>query len=120
MAKSKGILLALGAVAVAGAAYLTISDRGGPNEGVQGSMGAAERHQSEKTQFYQNLVTRDDTQKIEAIGQIAAKLESAPAEAEQLLSQHGWSKSEFDEMLRAVRSDSELNKMFEAAKARAR
>lgn len=119
MAKSKGILLAVGVVAVAGIAYLAFNGRVGPNDGVEGAIGAAERHQTEKTQYYEGLNKVADAEKIEALGQIAAKFENAPAEAEKMLEEHGWSKEEFDTMVKTIRSNDELNKAFETAKKKA-
>ena len=120
MAKSKGILLVVGVVAAVGIAYLTIDGRVGPIEGVEGTIGgASDQHQSEKTRYYEELNKRVESlsvDKIEAIGTIAAKFESAPAEAEKMLVKHGWSKEEFDELLKGIRDNDEMNKVFQAAK----
>jgi HAMP domain-containing protein len=119
MAKTKGILLAVGVVAAAGIAYVTLKGPGGPSEGVQGTMGAVERHQTEKTRYYDEMNKLGNTDKIETLGRIAARFESAPAEAEKMLEEHGWSEEEFQKMVKSIRSDDELNKLFEEAKKKA-
>ncbi len=116
MAKSKVILLAVGLVAVAGIVYLAVDGRVVPKEEVVGAIGTAERHQMEKTRYYEDLNKRD---KIENLGRIAAKFETAPDEAEKMLEENGWSKEDFDRMVRDIRSDAELSKVFEEAKKRA-
>ena len=55
-------------------------------------------------------------EKVEELAKIAAKFENAPEEAQKMLEEHGWSKEEFDKMVSAVKSNDELNKIFEAAK----
>ncbi len=114
----KGILLAIVVLAVAGIAYLTLSDRVGPDEGAEGTIGVTDQHQAEKTRYYEDLNKLKDlsTDKIQALGTISAKFESAPTEAQKMLEQHGWSKKEFDKMVEAVRTDDELNKVFEAGR----
>ena len=124
MANSAGkrILLVVAVVAAAGIGYMTLNGGGGPTEGVEGAIGTADQHQSQKTQYYEGLnksgeALSPDT--IEILGTIAAKFEYAPAEAEKMLEERGWSKEVFDGMLEDIRSNDELNKVFQAAKKRA-
>ena len=85
----KRILLAVGVVAVAGIVYWSVGDRVGPNDGAQGTIGSPiEQHQSEKTRYYGET---NKLGKIEDLAKIAAKFETAPAEAEKMLQEHGWS-----------------------------
>jgi hypothetical protein len=110
----KRILLAVGLVAIAGITYLSVGDRVGPNEGAEGTIGnAARQHQSEKTRYYGEV---NQEQKIQDLARIAAKFETAPPEAEQLLRERGWSRADFDRMVEAIRGDEAQNRMFEEAK----
>lgn len=121
MAKSKRILLAFGVVIVTGIAFVAVKGPVVPNEGVKGTMGAAEEHQAEKTRYYAELNKLDKAgkDKIETLGRVAAGFENAPAEAEEMLEEQGWSKKEFDKMVETIQSNDEMNKVFEAAKVKA-
>lgn len=54
--------------------------------------------------------------KVEEIAKIAAKLESAPAEAMKMLEEHGWTKDEFEKMVSQIQENEASKKIFEAAK----
>ena len=117
--RGKAILLAVGVVAAISITYLAVQDRVGPDEGVQGAIGTAEPHQTEKTRYYEEVNTREDdlsTDKVQTLGKIAAAFESAPTEAEKMLEEEGWSKQDYDRMIEAIRGNDELNQSFQAAK----
>lgn len=54
--------------------------------------------------------------KIEDLAKIAAKLETAPAEAKKMLEEHDWSMDEFEKMVEQVKANEATKKIFDAAK----
>ena len=78
-----------------------------------------ERDLAAKAQYYENLNRRHHLDYIDTVAEINAKFESAPAEAERLLEEQGWSKAEYDTVVSQVRADDELSRAFEAARVKA-
>ena len=80
---------------------------------------ATEQDLVAKAQYYEDLNRRHHLANIEAVAEIDAKFERAPAEAQRLLEEQGWSKAEYDTVISQVRADDELNRVFETAKVKA-
>ena len=76
----------------------------------------AERDLVAKAQYYEDLNQRHYRDNINAVAEIDAKLERAPAEAETLLQEQGWSKAEYKTLISGIRGDDELNQAFEEAR----
>ncbi|NNE08351.1 MAG: hypothetical protein HKN20_07285 [Gemmatimonadetes bacterium] len=117
MAKSRGILLAVGLIAAAGIGYLALEGPAGPKEGLEGTIGATtERHQTDKTEYNAKQNELAEAERIVVLGQIAARFDFAPEEAEEMLADHGWSKYDYEKMLRNIRADEKKLEEFEVAR----
>lgn len=110
---------ALPVIAVALLALFAINGCDKQEESLQDSLNQAKDKAGELRASAEDLASSVGDlgqEKIEKIAQIAAKLENAPAEAMKLIEENGWTREEFDTMVKGIRENETTRAIFDKAK----
>lgn len=119
MANSKTILLAVGVIAVAGIAYFALDGGVTSEDAVQGTIAPGDQHQNNKSAYYDQVNQTTEVANMNALAKIAVAMERAPAQAEMLLQEQGWSQADYEQMVEKVSQDENLERLFRTAKRNA-